>query len=215
MSDMVPYVIRPGDHMPSLALKMNFDADTVWAHPKNADLKKLRGDMHILCSGDVLYVPTPPPRKWMTASVGGPNKFVATVKTVSVTVTFKNGGKPLAGEACNIHELPDLTGLSTTGDGTLTFQAPVTLEAVTVEFPGARLVQRLRIGHIDPIAELSGVYQRLKNLGYITAPGSEDDVDEESLRDPLSRFQVAQGSATTDGTLDDDTRQKLLKVHGC
>ncbi len=55
---MKPYVIRQGDYLRKLAHALGFDADGVWSHPKNADVKKQR-DPNLLHPGDILYVPNP------------------------------------------------------------------------------------------------------------------------------------------------------------
>ena len=216
MADLVPYVVRKGDFLLKIALKMGFDADTIWQDPKNADLRKSRPSMNVLCVGDVLYVPKKPARKWKSLQVGSKNPFKANVPTVQVAVTFVLEGKPLASEACTIRELPDLGTLTTTSDGTLRFEVPLAIVVATVEFSAVPLVQPLFIGHLDPVNEPSGVYQRLRNLGYVLDdPGDGAAVDEQSLREPLGAFQADQGLADTSGTLNDDVRAKLKSVYGC
>ena len=85
MAGMVPYVVQRGDYLLKIALRMGFVADTVWNDPKNADLRAARPDMHVLCVGDVLYVPDKPRRAWHPLSVGSSNKFKAKVPTVHST----------------------------------------------------------------------------------------------------------------------------------
>jgi hypothetical protein len=214
---MVPYVIRQGDHVPKLAAKMQFDAEAIWLHPQNATLRSRRMDMHILCPGDVLYVPEPPSRRWLSVTVGAMNRFVATVPTVALKVTFADAGRPLASKPCRVRELSNLGDLTTNGAGQLAFQAPVTTEILTIEFPTARLVHELHVGHLDPVTELSGVFQRLQNLGYTSIdPRSIGvDLDEDSIRDPVARFQSDQGDSAPSGDIDDETRKNLETAHGC
>lgn len=54
---MVPYVVRQGDYLLKLAQRYGFDAEEVWSHPRNEDLRKLRKDHHILAPGDIVYLP--------------------------------------------------------------------------------------------------------------------------------------------------------------
>lgn len=214
-SAYVPYVVRAGDHLLKIALRMGFDADAVWKHPKNTALRASRPSMHLLCPGDVLYVPGDP-RTWSPVNVGSSNQFTATVPTVQITVTFALEGKALASEACTVRELPALTSLKTTSDGTLDFDVPMALELVTVEFPRVGLVQPLRIGHLDPLAELSGVYQRLSNLGCVFDDSPDGGIlDEQALREPLCDFEMSEGVSDPTGDLDDDARAKLKSVYGC
>ena len=214
--NLVPYVVRKGEHLLKIALRLGFDAETVWQDPKNADLRAKRPSMHVLCVGDVLYVPDGTDPEWLPINVGAKNPFKAKVPAVRVAVKFVVQGKPLASEACTIRELPKLGELTTTSDGTLEFEAPMGLEVATVEFVDVQLVQPLRIGHLDPVSELTGVYQRLNNLGCVLDdPDASTTLDEQSLRDPLSTFQSSQGMSAATGDLDDDTRTKLRSEYGC
>ena len=219
---MTSYVVRRGDHLVKIATSRNLDPDAVWNHPKNDDLRKRRTSMHVLCAGDVVFLPDPPPVKWRSLNVGSSNSFVATPKTVKISVVFSHTGKPLAGEACTVDELPALGSLTTDGSGALTFQAPVKLEHLTVTFPGIGAKYGLRVGHLDPIEEPSGVLQRLRNMGYTRrvpaggawrALGPESPEDAELLQ-ALLEFQSEQGLPQT-GILDQATRDKLADVHGC
>lgn len=213
---MVPYVVRRGDYLLKIAQQMGFDAATVWQDPKNAALRKSRPSMNVLCVGDVLYVPQTPQREWMPVKVGSANPYVAKVPTVQVAVKFAYEGKPLASEKCTIRELPELGTLTTTSDGTLRFAAPVNLQLATVRFMGPGIVQPLSIGHLDPVSELTGVYQRLSNLAFVLDdPGDAGTVDEQSIREPLSAFESAEGLADATGNLNDDVRAKLKTAYGC
>jgi peptidoglycan hydrolase-like protein with peptidoglycan-binding domain len=70
----------------------------------------------------------------------------------------------------------------------------------------------LPLGAIDPIDELTGVQQRLANLGYPC--GSEQGTPGELTKAALRAFQKEMNLDGT-GQLDDATRQKLKQVHGC
>jgi hypothetical protein len=214
--ELVPYVVRRGDHLLKIALKMGFDAKTIWQDPKNAALRASRPSMNVLCVGDVLYVPKQPAREWKPIKTGSANPFVATVPAVQVAVKFLLEGQPLASAACTIRELANLGSLTTTSDGTLKFEAPVALETVTVEFSDVDLVQPLCIGHLDPTSTPSGAYQRLDNLGYVLAdPTGGSALDPGSLRESLSAFQSSEGVSDVMGNLDDATQAKLKSVYGC
>jgi hypothetical protein len=51
------YTVRSGDCMSSLAFDRGFIWETLWNHPKNADLKSKRRDPNILLEGDVVWIP--------------------------------------------------------------------------------------------------------------------------------------------------------------
>jgi hypothetical protein len=68
--------------------------------------------------------------------VGSTNSFTAPdPPTVTVTQTFVGADSTTyASRAFMVVELEDLTGLTTNGDCTATFSAPVTLESATIVF---------------------------------------------------------------------------------
>jgi hypothetical protein len=158
-----------GDFLASLAHQFGFDADTIWKDPKNAQLQQLRPNPNILYATDILYIPLQGAPPAMTnLETGSMNSFVSDPPTVTITHTFV-GDDPstYASQAYTIQELDSLTGLTTDGSGTLTFKAPVSMQAATIVFTGTGETWALSIGGLDPIDTLSGVFQRLQNLGYI------------------------------------------------
>ena len=69
----------------------------------------------------------------------------------------------------------------------------------------------IEVGGLNPISSLSGVKQRLRNLGY-----GLSDIDEEEdieLRDAIRAFQQDQGLEVT-GELSDPLRETILSEHG-
>jgi hypothetical protein len=201
---MRPYVIRDGDHLLRLATSMGFDADSVWADPRNADLCEARPSMHILCPGDLLYVPQVV-RKWQKVTTGAVNRYVANIPKIKIALTFTSEGEPVASEPCSIRELPELGDLTTDAQGTLRFEAPVTLHVVTVDFPGVGVFQTLRIGNLDPISVDSGVEQRLRNLGFCSSDPSGDDGPEDEDSKDDADDQNADGADPSDsGDASDD-----------
>jgi hypothetical protein len=193
---------------------MGFDADAVWNDPKNATLKKLRGSPNILCTGDVLYVPDAGPREWLRLSVGSTNRFVATIPGIALNLAFSLGGKAVAGADCIVHGMPPPNRFTTDGDGKLALTVPVITQALTVEFPKIPLVRRVRIGHLDPSTEPSGVVQRLKTLGYFSPRTAVSPSDSHAIERAVSEFQKDQGLPVT-GQVDADTQSALEKAHGC
>jgi len=210
---MFPYVIRAGDHLHALAFRFGFDPDAVWNDAKNEDLRKARGDGHILEPGDILYVPRPP-SSTLPVNAGAKNVYVVAVPTVKLSVAFLWKGRPLANAPYILRELPEEKGKSTDGNGTLTVDVPVTYKSVTVDFAEPPLSQVLRIGHLDPVSSRSGISQRLANLGHLrTIDTHVGSPDQQELRAAVRRFQWAQGLPVT-GEIDGTTRATLEKVHG-
>ncbi len=212
MSSWIPYVVRQGDHLSKLAARHSFDADTVWQDARNADLRNQRPDPHILCAGDILYIPEAQPQ-WLAVSVGAVNKFHVTVPTVKVSLVCAQDDKPIANAACVIHGLPTPLQLTTDGNGLLEFDVPASVASVTLEIPSRAIVKKLQVGHLDPVDQPSGVAQRLRNLGYTSAAAAARDPDAAQAQ-AVKAFQADEGLPVT-GELDDQTIQRLKSVHKC
>lgn len=211
---MRPYVVRTGDHLSRIAFEQGLDADTIWNDPKNAELKKLRGNPNILLTGDILYLPDPLPKKWLPVTVGSTNKFVATPPTTTLSVTITLAGKPLANEKCLVHGLSPSQPMATDGDGKLSLRLGLSVRSVTVEFPRIPLVRTLRIGHLDPVTEPTGIRQRLAHLGYMAPRTNAGELDSAAIGSALRSFQTENQLPAT-GTADDATRSALERAHGC
>ena len=70
----------------------------------------------------------------------------------------------------------------------------------------------IRLGFLDPITEISGVKQRLTNLGFACNDGTAEATP--ALRFALGAFQQKNGLDVT-RTIDEATRNKLKELHGC
>jgi hypothetical protein len=209
MRAMVPYVVRQGDHLPKLAVRMGFDPEAVWNHPQNEKLRQIRPSAHILCAADLLYVPEPK-KSWLPVRTGETNRYVAAVPKLPVSVTFTRNGNPLANEPCVVPELPELGTLTTDGSGALKFKVPAHIESVVVEMPNLRMQRRLRIGHLDPSTTPSGALQRLQNMKYVSA----GDTSDLAVTSAVQRYQHVRGLPIT-GEIDDATAKQLESDYGC
>jgi hypothetical protein len=104
---------------------------------------------------------------------------------------------------------------TTDQDGVLEVKLPPTVKSAEVVIePGGKDELRLplELGGLDPIDELSGVKQRLYNLGFDC--GDTGPRENENFAAVLSAFQEQYGLEVT-GTLDEKTRQTLLREHTC
>jgi hypothetical protein len=234
-----PYVIRQGDTLAKVAHKLGFDAMTVWNDDANKDLRTLRPDPDILFPTDVLYVPESKSPVMHALKTGQINSFTSTEPTFPIKIRFVD--PPMANRSFIVAELPELTGLTTHADGSLSIDVPVTLGMLTLQFDGAKKPLVFNVGHTDPLTTVSGVFQRLQNLGHIDSDLLPDAVSVDVVRRGLLEFKAAQGRGTAspaahvtsgagaaagddatadasglsnDGSLDDDTAQLLLSVYG-
>lgn len=217
MPSMRPYVIRQGDYLTKLAARFDFDADRVWNDAANADLRATRPNREILQPGDVLRIPTRG-REGDRITAGGAHTFRRVVPTVGVRLVLKTtDGQPAAGHTFQIEGLPAGTESSTGtvgDDGVVQFRAPVGVDSVRLVLestsPPMRRSLLVRIGHMDPVDEPSGVQKRLQHLGF----GPRIALWDEPLRRAaIESFQRWRELPVT-GEPDDATQRALVEANG-
>jgi hypothetical protein len=215
--DYRPYIVRQGDYLARLAHIHGFDAGEVWNHEQNAALRELGRTPDVLAPGDVLYLPVKP-KEGLAFSANTSNRYQAEVPKVKVSLIFKDDDRVLSDEPYEVHGLGS-EGSSgqaderkTDADGRVNLELPVTAREVTVVFPRQNVAYEVRVGDMDPEAELSGIKKRLENLGFLVHE-REGASDDEYLRGAVASFQKKSGLPAT-GTLDDATKKALKDAHG-
>jgi hypothetical protein len=188
---MKPYVVCQGDTLTRLAYRYGFDVDAVWNNAANDDLRAQRSDRDCLLATDVVYIPDETDAPPFSLPVGSSITFTSDPPTVRISVHFPEA--QFASQACTIDELEDLTELSTDGTGLLSFDAPVTLETASIVFASLGVTYSCRIGYLDPIETLSGVFQRLQSMGYIADDVAFDPDDLDLIRDALAAVKDGDG----------------------
>jgi hypothetical protein len=197
----------------SVAARFGVKWDAIWEHPENADLRSSRGDPNVLSPGDVLVIPQAE-RREVTAETGRAHRFVVALPSSRVRVRLLGGGEPRRTKPYTL-VLEDGTERegTTDGDGYLDEKVPAASRSVTVRFDAPGLgtaTYVLRLGHLDPVTEVGGVQQRLRNLGFhCDVTGEIDDATGAAL----TLFQEAQGLEPS-GSLDPRTRDALRQAHG-
>jgi hypothetical protein len=119
-------------------------------------------------------------------------------------------GQPLANLRCVLQVEGDNRSVTTDAAGRIVQRIPFAAEKALL-IAGTKELE-MRIGHLDPEAEVSGWYARLSNLGYPV--GESDEPDDERLRFAIEEFQCDQGMQVT-GVCDAATQAKLKELHGC
>jgi N-acetylmuramoyl-L-alanine amidase len=69
----------------------------------------------------------------------------------------------------------------------------------------------LRLGHLEPVSEISGIKNRLINLGFDC--GETGDEETPNMAAALRAFQEKNGLPAT-GEINQATRKKLKEIHG-
>jgi hypothetical protein len=145
-----PHVIRHGEYLARLAHLMGFDAQEVWNHASNQELRERRGNPQALHAGDVLQVPVRSERRRLQLTHGQENRFRAAVPRITVRLALTRiDDRPLANRAYRIEDCgPEAIEGTTDGEGVATFELPVHVEVVRVVFPDTHNEMRIRVGHL-------------------------------------------------------------------
>ncbi len=202
-STLRPYVVKQGDYLLSLAARYGFDPEAVWSEPKNSALKELRkGDGNLLSPGDLLYIPEAE-RKWLPVKVGETNSFVAPSGDVHVTLTFVAEGKALAGEPYVVEGAAVDPG-TLDGDGKFHARVSTRVTLFKLLLTNRNETYSVRVGHLDPAEEPSGMRMRLGMLGFY-GRGHGACADEEGDLEIGVRLFQAKNDLPVTGELDDAT----------
>jgi N-acetylmuramoyl-L-alanine amidase len=210
---MPQYTVKQGDCILSIAEDFGLLWETIWNHPDNAQLKQRRKDPNILFPGDLVSVPEKDLRV-ESAQTEKLNKFVVKTPQAQVRLrllNFKRQPRPNLAYTATVDGV--LSSGRSDGAGYITLTvAPNAREVKLDVTEGSRTDHyTLPLGAIDPIEEITGVQQRLTNLGYPCA--SENGTLGEQTKRAICALQVEKGMQAT-GELDDATRQAVLQMHG-
>jgi hypothetical protein len=203
------YVVQDGDSIPSIAKTHGYLWKALWEHPKNADLKKLRKDPNVLLAGDVVHLPDPEPKE-ETRATGSRHKFVRKGEPTKLKLQLTRLGKPRANEKYTL--VVDGTKIegTTNGNGEIEQLIPGNSRQAKLQLKGGKEEYALKIGHLDPPDEISGVQQRLRNLGYDCA--DENGQIGPATTEALKAFQAQHGLPVT-GAINSMTVDKLKEQH--
>jgi N-acetylmuramoyl-L-alanine amidase len=212
------HTVKQGDCLSSIAKKYGFpDYKVIWDDGSNAQLKQKRKDPNILFPGDVVVIPDID-LKQVDKSTEQKHNFVLDVETVKLQLIVKDDeGKPYAN--CRYELKIDDKKFDGTTDGSgkiIQEIAPdassgeVALYSKEGEAESVITVFKLELGHLDPVAEMTGIQARLNNLGFFC--GKVDGIIGPMTEDALKAFQEKNGLSVT-GSADQATKDKLAQLH--
>ena len=208
---MLKHTIQQGECISSVAFRYGFFPDTLWNHPENAALKRLREDPNVLLEGDVVTVPdldaggvdAACEQRHRFRRKGVPEKLRLRIED--------DAGAPVPNAPYTL-TVDGVTRRGTTdGGGWVIESIPPDARAGTllVGKPGEEQEHALELGRLDPITEISGVQARLRNLGYdCEVTGRFDERTSGAVR----KFQ-GDCALPVSGGVDDATRQEIKDRH--
>ncbi len=205
------YVVHKGDCISSVAYRFGFFPDTLWNHPRNAELKRLRRDPNVLLAGDVIHVPD---LRNTQSEIAAEKRHRFRRKGVPEKLRIRiedEEGKPIADAPYVITIDHAHRSGKTDADGWVIESIPPDAKhgTLVVGQPGEEQEHELTLGDLDPIEELTGVQARLRNLGYDCPVDGELG---EETREALVRFQQERSLEET-GKPDGRTREALQAEH--
>jgi hypothetical protein len=206
---MPKHIIGQGESIPSIAVKSGFFSDTIWNHPENAKLKELRKDMNVLMTGDEVFIPDKE-LKEESGATEQKHRFRRKGEPHKLKLKLMAMGKPRANEAYVLDIDGQLIEGKTDTTGKLEQTIPGKARSATLILRGGKEKQVLNIGNLDPLDAVSGVQQRLNNLGFDC--GTENDELNEALAQALSKFQAKHNLAIT-GQIDEAVKAKLKEFY--
>jgi hypothetical protein len=213
--------IEQGDHLPQIADEHGFsDWHTIWDDPSNAQLRQQRKDPGVLAPGDRLYIPDKTEGDGEKVPGRSTARFRVKRSLPRLRLVVRGfGGKPLANTECKVTVAGASTTAHTGADGLVEIDlAPDATEA-TLEANGQSWT--LKIGHLDPPDTDTGLWARLRNLGYLIdeetqeqepAPDAKPDAD--ALAFAIELFQ-RDHQLTVDGSDVPSVKNKLREIYGC
>ena len=205
-----PYKVLQGDHIASIAADAGFVSwKTIWDDGKNSGIKAKRNP-NVLFPGEMLEIPA---RQKKEDSV--PTTEYSTFQLVGDPVQLKIvvldwAGNPVVDTELDI-QLDGGEKIKTAGDGSVTKKTldPLGQKVGKLMVKGFEL--GLKLGHLDPVEEISGQVWRLNNLGY--RAGETSDANDSAFKSAVEEFQC-DNALTVDGLCGPNTQGKLKDVHG-
>lgn len=204
-----------GDHdcVLSIAKKNGLTIDKIWDHQKNLSLRNTRKDLNILFSGDQLFVPEIEPKDY-SVPVNERHRYVRKGLMARVRLRLLMADKPIADQAfiwtCAHYQ----TDGQTDADGNLEvgIVPDATVGRLQLKDPedAQAFCFKVLLGRLDPMDEVIGVQQRLRNLGV---PCDLSGVWDDTTAKALKGFQAKNDLRPT-GIFDAVTKSKLLDTHG-
>lgn len=235
----IDHKARPGDCVCNVAIRQGLDPKKVWDAPENQKLRERTdvapaGVPEIVNPGDVIHLPDRQ-TKWEKRADAQYHPFKVKTVPLRLKLKFMDQGEARA----DLKYTLQIDGKKTEGtlDSAGLLDEPLPPLAVDVRVrlgePDSGEDYFIKLGHIDPVGRVSGIQQRLHNLGY--EPGPVDNIFGPRTRHALARFQadqhinpspgqtgtsqkrifvIAMGNNQT-GEPDDATLRRLVDLHGC
>ena len=201
---------RQGDCFINICKQEGFFWETIWNHPENQQLQQKRKKLNIIKNGDQIYIPDLEIKEY-SGETEQCHNFQLIGSTVRFSLTLMNLGQPRANEDYILKIDGHSRNGTTDENGALSEQIPAKARYGLLLLGENREEININFGYLDPIDEISGVQRRLQNLGFYEGEISDELNLETTVA--VAEFQRSV-ELSGEGELNDETRQKLVEVHG-
>ena len=153
----------------------------------------------------ITHILKSPAQDWLKQTIGIPKAFGA-------LETMIKEGEARANEPYHlIVEGQDFRG-NLDGEGKLEVRIPAdSHQAILCLGEEEEEEMSLRIGNLDPVDEVSGIQERLNNLGFYC--GAEDNLMGPMTEAAIALFQAKHGLEQT-GQIDEATKRRIEEIQG-
>lgn len=210
------HTVRQGDYLSKIAQEYGFsDWRTIYDHPDNAELRRLRPNPNLLYPGDRIAIPEQA-EKTVDVSTGTRQRFRVRRQTNRLHVLLRDWEQqPLRNKPYVLSFRGQTIEGTTDGQGAIDHEIPANLTAAELRVDGQSM--QLRIGALDPLDDtddggVSGVQGRLYNLGYYS--GEADGYLSEETKAAILAFERDQGLPEL-SDVNALLKQRLREVYGC
>ena len=195
----------------SIAWQYGFQSwKTIYDDPANEKFRAKRPNPNVIQEGDELFIPDKESKE-TDGATDAKHKFKVKKDSwlfrVELLDEMMKGQEdvPYTLEIEGIDPIEDMTG----ANGLIELLIPAQAERGTLFALGNQI--DLHFAGLNPIRQVSGVQQRLNNLGFNSGP--VDGIPGPKTRKALAAFQATQPDLKPTGLLDDDSLRRLIEIH--
>ena len=211
---MKVHKVKSGECLSSIAYAYGFKVwETVYNAPENAELKKKRPNPNLLYPGDEVVIPDLETKTETELATEKCHKFKVKGTKCVFRIQMRDAAmNPLVSYPYQFYIGKELIKEDVTKEeGLIEVQIPKEACSGKIHFLGE--TYNVYFGALDPVARVSGLQQRLCNLGYDVGP--VDGILGPLTRKSIYEFQLQHrdDGLEPNGEIDDNTRALLQTVH--
>ena len=203
------YKVRQGDSISSIAYEHGLFPDTVWDDQKNNELKHQRKNPNVLMPGDIVHL-REQEEKEESCATEQKHKFRRKGVPAKLEIQLMEDDEPRANLEYTLELDGHLIKGKTNGDGKIKHDLSPGIKKAIIHIGETEQIP-VYIGQIDPVTEITGVQDRLNNLGFSCPESGQLDEDTKAA---IRAFQQEHDMDVT-GEPDKKTQDKLQEIHGC